>query len=591
MIEMVNLGKHYTTSFVESDGVSILKRKLEQNRTIKCFFSANDKTPNTDGFFELSKKNRTPIKRFNAQIKTTSELTNNKLSVDTKIMNYVLEKITIDPTFLFVVDLKTEEIYYRHIHMDYLLSIEFDKKKNIVIDFSNDNTFDIELFEKELNIISDKYKRFIVKKSKIEVAALQEAINYLNDTLFSIPLLVETLIPNLHRVGIVTSTEEKKLIFKSNNEKESVITSSNNYGAFFILRGDKRHEIEDFQDKEEYSDVFYDGTGDMTPMKYVKHVLSRILKHFFNRSSNYVRYMPDFILSEISFAFLDKMGSKYKTLSSETYSKTFRKDDVDVDELEFLFKKIMKYMMYILNSNKSLYQQEANLKSILINRINSFISYNGIDFLELATTFCPPQIFEDTNFIDDISDENIKNNLSILTTEYSIYYSAIKELIKRNIKTVCRPWNFEPKKEMRVYLIHSQYSFDEKFYNQCKKWFEETPKFYRKTVKNIKSISLDIKTKATVSIEGNGYRPNINFSTNYYTQPSEKFIIEVVGKIDDDAIHKYGNIASASSTTYNLISSKMPLYYTVAGLIYKKMSESYSLDYHGILIKSQLVKF
>jgi hypothetical protein len=588
---MVNIGKHYTTAFVESDGISILKRKLETNRIIKCFFSDNDKTPNTDGFFELTKKDGTPIKRVNVQVKTTSELKNNKLSVDTKIMNFIFEKITTDPTFLFIVDLKTEEIYYRHIDIDYLLSIEFDKKNDIVIDFSKDNVFDIELFEKELNIIADKHNRLIVKKSVIEIAELQEAINYLNNTLFSIPLLVETLMPKLHRVGIATSREEKKLIFKRSDEGESELKSSNNYGAYFILKGEKRYEIEDLQDKEEYSNVFYDGIGDMTPMKYAKHVLSRILKHFFNRSPNYIRFMPDFILSEISFAFLDKMGSKYKTLSSEIYSKTFYKDNVDVVELEFLFKKTMKYMMYILNSDKNLYQQEADLKRILINRINSFTSYNGIDFLELATTYCPPQIFENTNYINDISDESIKNGLSLLTSEYTIYYFAIKELIKRNIKTIFRPWNFEPVKEMRIFLIHGQYFFDKRFYNQCKKWFEETPRFYRETAENIKNIDLDINIKVTISIEGNEYRPNIDFSTNYYTQPNEKFIIEVVERIDDDAIHKYGNIASASSTTYNIVSSKMPLYYTVAGLLYKKISQNYSLVYHGILIKNKIEAF
>ena len=301
--------------------------------------------------------------------------------------------------------------------------------------------------------------------------------------------------------------------------------------------------------------------------------------------------MPDFILSEISFAFLDKMGSKYKTLSSEIYSKTFYKDNVDVVELEFLFKKTMKYMMYILNSDKNLYQQEADLKRILINKINSFTSYNGIDFLELATTYCPPQIFENTNYINDISDESIKNGLSLLTSEYTIYYFAIKELIKRNIKTIFRPWNFEPVKEMRIFLIHGQYFFDKRFYNQCKKWFEETPRFYRETAENIKNIDLDINIKVTISIEGNEYRPNIDFSTNYYTQPNEKFIIEVVERIDDDAIHKYGNIASASSTTYNIVSSKMPLYYTVAGLLYKKISQNYSLVYHGILIKNKIEAF
>ena len=63
------MSKHDQSSFNESETVNFLSSVLESKHTIKTFFSANDRTPNHDGFFELVDEESTPKKQFIVQIK------------------------------------------------------------------------------------------------------------------------------------------------------------------------------------------------------------------------------------------------------------------------------------------------------------------------------------------------------------------------------------------------------------------------------------------------------------------------------------------------------------------------------------------
>ena len=65
---------HSEDSFNEAEEIRILSNKLEEKRRIKTFFKENDKTPNTDGFFELVAEDKTPQKQFVVQIKKVNSL-------------------------------------------------------------------------------------------------------------------------------------------------------------------------------------------------------------------------------------------------------------------------------------------------------------------------------------------------------------------------------------------------------------------------------------------------------------------------------------------------------------------------------------
>ncbi len=73
----MNIGKEPQTSFNESNGVSQLKIRLQENGLIKCYFGEGEKTPNTDGFFVVANEIYT-LKEFHVQIKTTNLLQESK---------------------------------------------------------------------------------------------------------------------------------------------------------------------------------------------------------------------------------------------------------------------------------------------------------------------------------------------------------------------------------------------------------------------------------------------------------------------------------------------------------------------------------
>jgi len=582
-----NIGKHSENTFRESEGNIILKNKLISNRRISCFFSENDKTPNTDGFFEFINDKGVPIKRFNVQIKSTEDLKDGKYSLDTKILNYVFSKISTDPTVLFLVDLTNQKIFYRHITVDYLLSIDFDKKKKITVDFSNDSEFNYNKFEKEIELISNEHNRLMVLKNNDEVLNIQEAITYLNDTIFSIPLLVETLFPNLYRIGIATSSDEKEFQFKSQNNKLSTFKSKNNYGVYFINKGEKRFEIEDFNNLGDYSSILYDGIGDSSPEKYARKVVSDLLKIFFNKTQNYITLMPNEVLEEIVFAFLDKLGSKYSAISSDTYHKTFYKDNVKVSEASIIFNKVMKYMWHIIYSKNELYYQEGTLRNLLYRNINSVYHQNGVDFIDLASVYCPREIFEKFELGDELFDNQTNHLLSFLTNEYRLSYYAIKELNSRGIVNINRIWNFEPNKEVSI-VGYRQSFYDERFFMQCEKFLKRLPELYNNFIQQLDLKQLEIKKEIKCSINQN----NDNFFSivvNYFSRESEDFIINVVNQLDD--VNSEDFITwGYSGIIPEIFETKMPYYYSLTLLVYEMICKKYSLNFEGVLIKNMLVK-
>lgn len=584
---MSKIGKHTHNMFRELEGNIILRNKLISNRRISCFFSENDKTPNTDGFFEFINDKGVPIKRFNVQIKSTENLNGGKYSLDTKILHYVFSKTSTDPTVLFLVDLTRKKIFYRHITIDYLLSIDLDQKRKFTIDFSNDSEFNYENFQKEIEVISNEHNRLVVLKNNDEVVSIQEAITFLNDTLFSIPLLVETLFPNLYRIGIATSRDEKEFHFKDVNANSSIFKSKNNYGAYFINKGEKRFEIEDFNNIGDYSSEFYDGIGDSSPEKYAVKVASDLLKIFFNKSQNYISFMPNEILEEIVFAFLDKTGSKYSAISSDKYHKTFYKDNVKVSEASFIFNKVMKYMWYIIYSNKKLHHQEGILRNLLYRNINSVYYQNGVDFIKLASVYCLTDIFEKFEPGDELFENQTNHLLSFLTSEYRLSYYAIKELNSRGIVDISRVWNIEPNKEVSI-VGYKQSFYDERFFIQFKNFLRRIPELYNNFIQQLDLKELEIKKEILCSVNQN--KDNFfSIVVNYLSRDSDDFIVNVEDQLDD--VNKDDFITRGfSGIITEIFETKMPYYYSLILLLYENISKKYSLNFEGVLIKNMLVK-
>lgn len=117
----MNIGIETNTSKIDKKGVALLYRKLTECKNIECYFNAEDKIPNTDGYFIISKRRKgenVPSRRFDVQIKSTERLKflkNGDISfqLDTKFINYANLKVSTDPCILFHVDVLNEKIYFK----------------------------------------------------------------------------------------------------------------------------------------------------------------------------------------------------------------------------------------------------------------------------------------------------------------------------------------------------------------------------------------------------------------------------------------------------------------------------------------------
>ena len=149
------ISKVSKSSFNESNSIRLLQEKLERNGRIKTYFTQNDRTPNTDGYFEILNKNGIPEKRFVVQIKSAEKLTKlskkdeYSYSADCSFFHYVLENIDENPAFYFVVNLSMGEVFFKQLSLKYLLSLNMGKKKNISIHLNSGDALDEDSFYKK----------------------------------------------------------------------------------------------------------------------------------------------------------------------------------------------------------------------------------------------------------------------------------------------------------------------------------------------------------------------------------------------------------------------------------------------------------
>ena len=207
----MNIGVDSKNSYIDGIGVSILTEKLESTFCIKCHFSENDKTPNTDGFFVLSTKT-CPEKEFHVQIKSTEKLENSSFSYDTKFINYVNSGVTDNPSFIFAIDITERKIYYKYLSNDFLKENNFldTEQKSITIHFGeNEILDDANAFKEILEDIylSSKIKTFQAKQmDMVEYQTAYDKLNSFFDKDFK--KLKDKAFPNVWKFGIIYNREK-----------------------------------------------------------------------------------------------------------------------------------------------------------------------------------------------------------------------------------------------------------------------------------------------------------------------------------------------------------------------------------------------
>lgn len=401
--------KENNNSFVEEKGIRILENILENTKRIKCYFLRNDKTPLFDGFFNLLDEDKTILKKFDVQIKSSPSISplrkglnkgKYKYGFNIDVLDATRTKITETPTFYFVINPDTEEIFFKYLSTEFLVSLNYRNlnKKVITYYFSeNDKLVDLNAFLMLLDKIRIDSKKSINFKSQKEIGAIQKSMNKFYKKLDKIDFIIQELWPNLFKFGIRSS-----YIFG-----KAKSTSCMAYAIYPIEYGSTQTDIQDYQMFNDNLFNYYDMTGKITLDNYLDDCISNILHFYFNETNYLIKFLPDICLYELIFSFLDNIASIDSSLLSNEYFHKFYKNEFNLEELLNIVNPFFEITKLILS--------RKDFDYTVYKCINYFVGFqrNG-------------KIYFD--------EKKIKVVIRLVFT--------VEELRKRKITKIIRPWNY-----------------------------------------------------------------------------------------------------------------------------------------------------
>ena len=365
---------HSIESFNESEEINLLSSVLEAKHTIKTFFSANDRTPNHDGFFELVSSDLSPKKQFIVQIKKVEDLKPNTIGpnkgkysyeLKTNFLYYVKEKVTESPAIYFVVDIVTKRIFWLYLSDAVLMDLNFEGHLKVSYAFGEANVLsDVDVFTTKLNTIADERNRVFLKKTPEEIGEMQEAAEYINGLLdHDLSFIKKTMFPELWRFGVKASnTSDLSIEVHGNRIKPEV---SSIIALYPQVKGVPDTGVREYyhEDTDLFNHIVLGGKS--KPIEYCKETLHRIIKSFFEGRVP-LNCLPDIALEELVAKFIDESDRLFGVEHPSTL--------IRVDEAERRFCYLANYINLKRNTCEFLDKVYNHLSCLhLSNKIWSLI--------------------------------------------------------------------------------------------------------------------------------------------------------------------------------------------------------------------------
>lgn len=470
------MSTHSIESFNESEAVVFLSSILESKHKIKTFFSANDKTPNHDGFFELVDGKQTPKKQFIVQIKKVENLTPNVqgknkdkyvYELKTNFLYYVKAKVTESPAIYFIVDIAMKRIFWLYLSDEMLMSLNFEGYDKISYAFSNDEILcDIDLFTQKLDRIATERNAVFLQKTPQEIAEMQDAVDYINQLLdHDLSVIKENMFPQLWRFGIKCSNTSALSIGVNGNMVTPPVSSL--LALYPQIKGVPDAGIREYYyDKSNLFDYIVFGKKGEA-LEYSKDSLHKILESFFENGLP-IKYLPDIVLKELISVFIEE--------SSPLFEDAPCSEPVTVDEIERRFVLLAQYTQHLILQpckNKS----EQQLKEGLISCYNRG-ERNYYNMASSCLTSGSKKSFREfCQNMPTITGTFSPELFDIMHRKYIQYFCMIGELRERSILNINPVWNYNwielrqlPKDEFGK-AIDYIFSY----------WFSELPSLYEQT--------------------------------------------------------------------------------------------------------------
>lgn len=468
----VNLGKVTENDFKESNSITIIREIMEKNKKIKVRSQEADKIPNLDGklmILDNSSKERITVEM---QVKTLPEAyieTNPyNYDCDTKVFNVVLYGVTFNPVVLLLVDKNHNKIFWKYISYDYAKSLNIGEQESKRIKFTEDDLYVEDTF---LNVLISEAKRLKLLLNEDDDAfittnldeenphyiEMQEAVDRINSIMDNdLNFIKEILFPTVWKFGIA---------YAENDENSQ-------FGIYTIKKGLNKTLIKNFDISEKYMQTQFNFSGYKPSIKDSANTfLIYILDSFYKNDTLFCRYLPENVLNEIVYVFLDNLSYLVKDFRNKETNGYYFKDEESIDNI-FNYLNGLALFYYELFYGK-MSSRHSEFKNININIFKT----RGA-FLVLNPLMQPDE--EEYKLLLDCLNSNKKLPRTIFIYSPSISLTLVRnvltELKKRNIETVKREWE-------KSYF--NENNANEVFYKNIDKLYENLIDTYNNTYHNI----------------------------------------------------------------------------------------------------------
>lgn len=598
-----NLGGYDKYAFNDTNGVAHLTLLLQRNMKMAVHFSAGDKTPNIDGWVDLCSDGVTkqvPDGKIEVQIKTLDKDYTNisggyKYSCDTKIFNYVKKGITINPVFLFLIDVRTYRVFGINISHQYVLGLGEYKDKKIIYFTDDDEIADpdiffekaMDIYKEYLQIMHDPQKSLVQVDSQLDEIILKElqgasdCLNQLFDT--DLHFIKDYFFKDVWKLGIGFK--------QSNNPKFSVL------GIYQIKKGQDGLLVKSFEfengleaiKSHQYKTIMsFLYTGLESILERINDFISSNVEEYFKDDRNsfihpkrYLKpqYLADLVLSEYTYFFLDKFAVYIKEFEKSGFPGVFYADEISLDDLKKLWNTIE--ALTYEGINKQVFLPEKPLV-VYIHDPFDYTKYYTQRFIEI--------LHNEDRFEVESTYEIVKQS------EYLFFEEIVKEFEKRNIKSIKRVWKHKD-------LLHpfegwvgnkgmhrreTVFRFED-YFDNVNKLYAELPNCYKQTLERLfgrLSSYYEIKNEYHLYISKSPSLSYIysmsksnSFSIKYHNEDicagtnSYADVFDILNKIYPNNQHGAGGLS--------LFQDETPLYTYIRQLIYQSIRTKLNLKKHG----------
>ncbi len=452
---MRNIGGYDKNSFYDSTGITFLTQFLQKNHTIKALLQSDDKIPNLDGTIQLLKKatasKSIPAQIFHVQVKTLNSnyvnknknknISQYKYSIDTKVFNVVKNNITSDPVLLFLVDTKNNKVFYLYISMEFIFNLDIKEETNKTIYFNDSNMITnlcnfhnqlMKIHNEKILLSNNANLNNITTNCPFDsntYSLLQEEWEYLDYMLTNkLKIATNFLFPNTWKFGIAYL------------KHESITT----VGIYRIKKGDNSQYIKDFSDDTNNCFIVSNFRNNCINIREViNNQISSLIKKYYETGYIPAQNLPDIVLSEIAFYFLDVVAKGYKAIEHSNFISTYYKDNEKVSC-------IIKYWNALIQCELI---KKADLLKMAHSSPDSQILCDPIGSLTSPYV----KIKEDYSklFSECLksSNDKIEKLPSLILFDkkfpYDLFLEVLNQLVSRNIEVIHRP--LLPKKYKQMF--------------------------------------------------------------------------------------------------------------------------------------------